>query len=209
VAAEEDVSDLQYHLSHKLARWQFAEPRVVRCFDLKNGETSSTTFLKSREKPGPHSLFRLGIFLTLSIFVSKALIMVGISFLTFVSPWIRVILYPSILLLFLLPVLYFFIFRLMALQLNKEKKESKIIFDNRRLHDMLGYDAGDERSGSGGATSGKDPGNKSPYTCPAIRTMASSTIVFWAKMATFSRNSLRGKAWQEKCDRCWMMKKSN
>jgi hypothetical protein len=28
-------------------------------------------------------------------------------------------------------------------------------------------------------------------------------------MATFSRNSLRGKAWQEKCDRCWMMKKSN
>ncbi len=101
---------------------------------FENSKTASVTLLRSHEKSGTHSLLRLGVVLALSIFISEALIMVGLSFLPFASPWIRVILDPSILLLFLLPVLYFFIFRRMALQISKEKAvEAKLLHLNSIL----------------------------------------------------------------------------
>jgi len=92
----------------------------------KNKASSGTRppankLLESKTIAPVYSPLRLAIILGLSIFICEGLIMLGLSLLPPFSTLFRSLLDPVLLLLVLLPALYLFVFRPMALQINEQK----------------------------------------------------------------------------------------
>ena len=95
----------------------------------------------------PAGPMRLLIVTLVSIFVAEALIMVLMSYFPSLPPYEKAVMDASLLLLVIIPILYFFLFRPMKSYIDRQLTLEKMIFDieereqkriGKRLHDSLG-----------------------------------------------------------------------